>query len=75
MKLTKANVTKLLDKHGVSKSKLYRGRITYEATEGMEYEFVNSEALVITYRRRTSSFLSLGEGAFSFLLVKRYGSP
>lgn len=58
MKLTKANVTKLLDKHGVSKRKLFRGRITYEATEGMEYEFVNNEALVITYRSRTSSFAS-----------------
>ena len=59
MKLTKANVTKLLDKHGISKSKLYRGRITYEATEGMEYDFVNNEELEITYRSRTSSFASL----------------
>lgn len=57
MKLTKANVTKLLTNNGVKKSKLYRGRICLNATEGFEYENASTDSLVISYRSRSSSFL------------------
>lgn len=58
MKLTKANVTKLLTSNGITKSVTYRGRITQNATEGFEYERVTPESLLIGYRSRSSSFAS-----------------
>lgn len=56
MKLTKANVTKLLTSNGITKSVMYRGRITQNATEGFEYERSTPESLVLGYRSRSSSF-------------------
>jgi hypothetical protein len=55
MKPTKANITKLLRKHGVQKSELVKGRICWKDSEGFFYsEFVYpGESIFLSYQEST----------------------
>ena len=57
MKITKANITKVLNKAGVSKSVVTRGRCISGMTEGFSYVSDDSDVLILDYNRASSSYL------------------
>ncbi len=58
MKITKANITKVLSNAGVSKSVVTRGRCISGMTEGFSYVSDDSDVLILDYNKASSSYLA-----------------
>lgn len=58
MKITKANITKVLNNAGVAKSKVIRGRVISGMTEGFSYVSDDSDVLILDYSKASSSYLA-----------------
>ena len=58
MKVTKANITKILSNAGVSKSLVTRGRVISGMTEGFSYVSDDIDVLILDYNKASSSYLA-----------------